>query len=202
MKFYNAGAPNPRKVRIFLAEKGLEIPRIDLDLGAGESRTPEFLAKNRLGETPVLELDDGTILTENNAICRFLEELHPDPPLFGRDALERAKVEMWTRRIEIQVVATAAHVAEHTFEFFASRRRQVPEFAEAERAALGDKLAWLDSELSDGRPFATGDRFTFADITGMTAGLILGFIDCTVPDENVHLRAYFERLKTRPSWDA
>ena len=202
MKLYNAPAPNPRKVRIFLAEKGIEIPRVDLDLQAGEGRTPEFLAKNSLGHTPVLELDDGTILTESVAICRYLEELHPDPPLFGSTPLERAQVAMWNRRIEIELMNTLGNIAQNTFEFFATRRIQVPAFAEAEREMAVRKLEWLDAEFADGRPFATGDRFTMADITGMCAAMLVGFVEVAVSPELKHVNGWFDRLRARPSWDA
>lgn len=202
MKLYNAGAPNPRKVRIFLAEKGIEVPRVDLDLQAGESRTPEFLAKNALGGTPLLELDDGTILTESTAICRYLEALHPEPALFGRDPLERAKVEMWDRRIELELFNTFGNIAQHSFEFFKTRRIQVPAFAEAERQGAIKKLEWLESEFADGRPFATGEHFTFADVTAMCAAMLAGFVGVEVPDSLKHVRGWFERLQGRASWDA
>ena len=107
MKFYNAAAPNPRRVRIFLAEKGVEIPRQDLDLAKGESRTPEFLAKNSLAGTPILELDDGTVLAESVAICRYLESLYPEPALMGSDAQESAPTEMWNRLVSAPAAAPA-----------------------------------------------------------------------------------------------
>ncbi len=202
MKLYNAPAPNPRKVRIFLAEKGIEIPRVDLDLQAGEARTPEFLAKNSLGLTPVLELDDGTTLSESVAICRYLDELHPDPPLFGTTPLERAQVAMWNRRVELELMDTVGHIAQHTFEFFATRRIQVPAFAEAEREMTARKLAWLDGEFADGRPFAAGDTFTMADITGMCAAMVIGLLEIPVSAELKHVNGWFDRLRARPSWDA
>ena len=96
-------APNPRRVRVFLAEKGIEVPSVQIDIGKGENRKPEFLAKNPMGAVPVLELDDGTCISESLAICRYLEELNPDPSLFGSDAEERALIEMWTRRMEAEI---------------------------------------------------------------------------------------------------
>ena len=202
MKFYNAGAPNPRRVRIFLAEKGAEIPRVDIDLTAGDSRTPEFLAMNSLGGTPVLTLDDGTVITESVAISRFLEEEFPEPPLFGTDQVDRARVEMWIRRMEIEIQAPVGNIAQHTFDFFADKVLQVPEFAEAQRKTAKEKWIWLDREMSDGRSFVTGDKFTMADIVGMTAIQVGGFTDAGIPDECVHLKQWEERLKARPSWDA
>src|SRR4051794_10644735 len=109
MKLYEEGrAPNPRRLRIFLAEKGLSVPRVQIDLNKGEHKTPAFTALNPLQRTPALELDDGTVIAESIAICRYFEELHPDPPLFGVGALERARVEMWQRRLEFGLLGTVA----------------------------------------------------------------------------------------------
>ncbi len=202
MKFYDGAAPNPRRVRIFLAEKGVEVPTERLDIPKNEARSPAFLKKNSLGAVPVLELDDGTIITESVAICRYFEELYPDPPLFGADAVERAKVEMWNRRIEIEIMTNIGAVALHTFDFFKDRVMQVPAYAEAQRETSMKKLAWLDGELADGRPYLTGDRFSVADITGMTASMIAGFVGIEIPEELSNLRRWDDRLRSRPSWDA
>lgn len=202
MKLYNGSAPNPRRVRIFMAEKGIESPRVDLNLMENEARTPEFLAKNSLGHVPVLELDDGTVLTESVAICRYLEALHPEPPLFGRDSLERAKVDMWDRRLEIEVMTTLGNIVQHTIPFFADRLIQVPAFAEAQREMALRKFAWLDGELADGRTFVAGNDFTAADITGMTAAMIADFAEVKIPETLTNLRRWDERIRSRPSWDA
>lgn len=202
MKLYNAGAPNPRRVRIFLAEKGIEVPLVNVDIQGGASRTPEFLKLNSLGETPVLELDDGRIITESVAICRYFEAIHPQPALFGGDAVEQAQVEMWNRRMEIQLMGTVGDVARHTFEFFASRIRQLPDYAAAQRAAVPQKWAWLDTELADGRPFVAGKRFSVADITGMTALLIGDFLEIPVPADLQNVGRWAAAVRGRPSWDA
>ncbi|MGI9463703.1 MAG: glutathione S-transferase family protein [Aestuariivirgaceae bacterium] len=202
MKFYNAAAPSPRRVRIFLAEKNLELPRDDLDLQQGATRTPEFLAKNSLGGTPVLELDDGTILTESVAICRYIESMHPAPPLMGADELNAAKVEMWNRRMEIEIFATLANIAQHTFDFFADKLEQVPAFAEAQKRMAVKKWQWLEGELADGRPFIAGDRFSIADITGMAALMVGDFVGVEIPTSLGHVNNWNDSVRSRASWDA
>ncbi len=202
MKFYNAAAPSPRRVRIFLAEKGIELPREDLDLQQGATRTTEFLAKNSLGGTPVLELDDGTILTESVAICRYLESQHPQPPLMGIDSLDAAKVEMWNRRMEIEIFSTLGSIAQHSFEFFADKLEQVPAFAEAQRRLAVRKWQWLDGELADGRPYVAGQRFSIADITGMAALMLGDFVGVEIPTSLNHLKRWNEDMRARSSWKA
>lgn len=133
MKLYCGIGPNSYRVRIFLTEKGIEVPRVEIDLLKGEHKSPEFLKINSLGYVPALELDDGTIITESVAICRFFEETHPRPPLFGTDPVSRAKVEMWNRRAELEVFATVGDYALHTQEFFKDRLPQHP--ASAKRSA-------------------------------------------------------------------
>ncbi|HEY5658231.1 MAG TPA: glutathione S-transferase family protein [Myxococcota bacterium] len=199
MKLYDhALAPNPRRVRVFLAEKGVEVPRIPVDIAKGETRSPEFLAKNPLGGLPVLELDDGRYLTESVAICRYFEERHPEPPLMGRDAEERPWVEMWNRRMEIEVLFTIAQTFRNTHEFFKGRIPQVPEWGEVCRAAAHKRMAWLDQELAD-RPFVAGERFTIADITALV-GIDFGRV-CNIRIDAAHknLQRWYEAVSSRPS---
>jgi len=202
MKLYNAQAPNPWRVRIFCMEKGLDVPRVDLEFGKGDTRTPEFLAMNSLGEVPVLELDDGRVLTESVAICRYLESLHPEPNLMGRDGFDQARIEMWNRRIELHVSVTVANVGLHTIPFFAKKVEQVPVFAEAQRRTLAKKWAWLDREMADGRPYFAGDRFTVADITGMLALRVADIVDETIPPELANLKQWETSVRSRSSWNA
>ncbi len=203
MKIYTyQRAPNARRVRTFLAEKGMDVPQVEVDLMDGANRAPGFLAKNSLGEVPVLELDNGRIITESVAICRYLEALNPRPSLFGIDPVEQATVEMWTRRIELHVVGTVANIALHTFEFFAAKVEQVPEFAATQRRALDKKWAWLDSEISGGRPFLAGDRFTVADITGMMALWISDVLEAPIADDLAHVKRWEKSVRARPSWNA
>ena len=155
MKLYNGAAPNPRRVRIFLAEKGIDVPLENLELQKGETRTPAYLAKNSLGHIPILELEDGTIITESIAICRFFEAKHPDPPLFGTDVVDQAKVEMWNRRMEIEVFGPIGNVAQHTHPFFADKVKQMPDFAQSQREVASQKWQWLEQEMADGRPVSS-----------------------------------------------
>jgi glutathione S-transferase len=199
MKLYNLKAGlNPRRVRIFLAEKAITVPTLDLDMEKGENRTPEFLAKNPLGTLPVLELDDGTILSESMAICRYLEELHPEPRLFGEDALDRARVEMWTRRIEFELMMPVTGAFIHTHPFWAGRRRQVPAYGELARAMAFEAMAWLDRELA-GRAYIAGERYTVADIAAQCT-LILGKGTGTrVPEGLANLDRWFATVSARPT---
>ena len=200
MKLYSAPSVNPRRVRIFLAEKGNEIPRVDLNILKGESRTPEILRLNSLGQVPVLEFDDGRVLTESVAICRFLECEFPDPPLMGVGAFDQAHIEMWNRRVEIQILATLSSIIEHEFPIFAEKIEQVSEFAAAQKRAAPKKWAWLNSEMADGRPFIAGERFSIADITGMVALAVSDYLEISIPEDLKQVRRWAEVVKARPSW--
>lgn len=202
MKLHDGKAPSPKRVRIFLHEKGIEVPSTVHDVLGGDTRTPEFMAINSLGEVPALELGDGRTLTESVAICRYVEALHPDPSLFGRDAFEQAHVEMWNRRIELGVHATIGAIGRHEIPFFADKLEQLPAYAAARRRELPKQWAWLNAEISDGRPFLTGGDFTVADITGMAALIISEFIETPVPDDLTHVKNWEQRLRARPSWSA
>ena len=191
-------APNPRRVRIFLAEKGISVPRREVDIGAAENRTPAFLEKNPLGGLPVLELDDGTCLSESVAICRYFEELHPEPPLMGTDAVDRARVEMWNRRMELDLFRTITDAFRHGHEFFKGRVTQVPEYAAVCRAAAPGRLAWLDDALAD-RPFVAGERFSIADITALCAVDFGRVIGLRVSPEQKHLSRWHAAVSGRPS---
>lgn len=200
MKFYDlAGSPNTRRVRIYLAEKSLDIETIPVDMQAGENSTPEFLAKNSLGVMPVLELDDGTCISESVAICRYLEELHPDPPLFGRDALERARVEMWNRRMEFQLLLPAMQTFVNSHEMWKGRRPQVPEWADACRQQMRERYVWMNESLT-GRDFLVGDTYTVADITAQCAVLLAKAVcDVRIADDQANLAVWWERVAARPT---
>lgn len=202
MKLYDAMTPNSLRVKVFLAEKGIDVPLHKVSLMEGETRTPEFLAINPFGELPVLELDDGRHLTESVAICRYFEELHPEPRLMGEDAYEQAHVEMWNRRMEFHVFGPIGAVGRHTFEFFADKLEQVPEYAATQSRLFDKNLAWLDSELADGRPFITGDAFTIADITGMAALMVCNIMQKELPGDLKHARRWQETMQTRHSFTA
>lgn len=200
MKLYNGLSPNGARVKAFLSEKGIEIPTIEVSVMDGETRTPAFRKLNSLGEVPVLELDDGTILTESVAICRYLEMLHPKPSLFGEGAREQAQIEMWNRRMERHVFDTVGNVGMHEMPLFADRIEQIPEYAASLRRRFIEKLSWLDAEMSDGRPFVTGENFSVADITGMAALMVCHFIEATVPTNVTHVKKWESKMRARPSW--
>ena len=199
MKLYDSAmAPNPRRVRIFLAEKGITVPIVQVDIGKAESRQPAFLAKNPLGGLPVLELDDGTCIAESVAICRYFEEIHPQPPLMGTDAKDRALVEMWQRRMELELFRHVTGCFQNTHKFFAGRIPQVPEYGEVCRDAARKRLAWLDGELT-GRPFIAGERYTVADITALCAIDFGRVVDIRIAPEQKNLARWHEAVSARPS---
>jgi glutathione S-transferase len=149
MKLYNHFvAPNPRRVRIFAAEKGIDLTLVEVDILAGQSRTPEFLAKNSSGGVPVLELDDGSYLSESVAICRYLEGLHPEPNLLGRDLREQADIERWNRRMEFELFASIGRTFQNSNPIFEGRFKQFAEYGEAQRTVVYQRLERLDRELN------------------------------------------------------
>ena len=199
MKLYDSAlAPNPRRVRIFLAEKGIEVPLVAVDIVKAENREPAFLAKNPLGGVPILELDDGTIIAESTAICRYFEELQPDPPLMGIDAKDRATVEMWLRRVEFEVAFPIMQTFRNTHDFFKGRIPQVPEWGAVCKQRALEQLAWLDAEMAD-RPFVAGDRYTIADIT-LLIGVDFGRVsNIRIDPEHKNLTRWYGEVSSRPS---
>ena len=191
-------APNPRRVRIFLAEKGIQVPIVAVDIAKAENRQPPFLAKNPLGGLPVLEFDDGTCIAESVAICRYFEETHPEPPLMGTSALDRALVEMWQRRMELELFRNVTGCFQNTHKFFAGRIPQVPEYGEVCRNAARARLAWLDGELA-GRPFVAGQRYTIADITALCAVDFGRVSDIRIQPEQQNLARWYATVSSRPS---
>ena len=165
MKLFTGIGPNPRVVHVFLAEKGIEIEREAVDLMSGENRQEPHLARNPAGQLPCLQLDDGSYLAEITAICEYLDEIHPEPPLVGTTPEERGETRMWVRRIDLNIIEPIGH----GFRFgpgadlFKDRIHVIPQAAEDFQQIAQEKLAWLDG-LIQGREFVTGDRFTLADI--------------------------------------
>jgi glutathione S-transferase len=203
VKLYDGGrAPNPRRTRIFLAEKGLKVPTQQVDLGALEQMNPDYAEINPLKRVPALVLDDGTVLTESVAICRYFEGVHPEPPLFGRGALESARVEMWNRRLELNLLFAVAHVFRHTHPAMKEMEvPQVPAWAEANKPRIVEFLGVVDRELA-GRRFITGDTFTIADITGLVALDFMKPAKLSVPNELAQVRRWHAELSARPSASA
>ena len=200
MKLYDGGrVPNARRVRVYLAEKGLTIPVVPVDLGRNEHKTPEFSARNPLQRVPVLELDDGTILTESIAICRYFEELHPTPPLFGTGAQGRALAEMWQRRIEFELYLPIAHAFRHTHPAMAGYEvPQVPEWGVVNRDRAVAFMRILDRHLA-GKPFVCGDAISVGDITGLVALDFLKAAKIEFPADLPNLKRWYDALSARPS---
>jgi glutathione S-transferase len=200
MKLYDGGrAPNPRRVRIYLAEKAISVPTEQVDLGALAHRSAAYTAINPLQRVPALVLDDGTVLTETIAICRYLEMLHPEPPLFGVGPKDAAIVEMWQRRIELHLFFPVAHVFRNSHPAMKEMEvPQVPAWAEANKPRVMEFLQLLDGELQ-GRSFVAGDRYTVADITGLTAIDFMKPAKLSVPDGLANVRRWHADVSARPS---
>lgn len=202
MKLYDATiAPNPRRVRIFAAEKGIELPLEPVDIRSGVNRQEEFLRKNPLGGLPVLELDDGTCIAESLVICEYLEDKHPDPPLLGRTPEERAIVRMWERRAELEVMHTMLGAFRNSSPFFKGRITQVPEMVEPLRAAAAKRLAWIDEELG-GREFLAGKDYSIADITLFCTVDFGGMVGENYDPSLRNLAKWHEAMKGRASASA
>ncbi len=165
MKFYNSVGPNPRAVRMFMAEKGLDIAKVEVDLMKGENRQAAYTAKNTAGQMPCLELDDGTVIAEITAICEYLEDTHPRPALIGTTPKEKAETRMWTRRIDLNICEPMANGFRFSqgLPLFQNRIPTAPEAADGLKRIAQDRLLWLDKQLA-GRQWVCGDRFTYADI--------------------------------------
>lgn len=205
MKLYNEDnpAPNPRKVRIFLAEKGLSVPMERVRMMKREHKAPEFLEKNSLGQVPVLELDDGTCLSESLAICRYLEELNPAPPLFGRTTLERAQTEMWVRRGEFRLWSPMGQVWINADPRTAAvNPNQFKDYGEHSRKVVASAMRWIDRELADGREFLVDSYFSMADIVLLCGIDFAKFVNMEMPEDAPHLRAWHTRVSARPSASA
>lgn len=199
MKLYTSVGPNPRVVKMFLAEKGLDVQRIEVDLRAGENRRAPYLAINPAGQTPALELPSGAFVTEITAICEYLEEVTPNPPLIGTNAEERAHTRMWTRRVDLKVcepMANGFRFAEG-LPMFEPRMRCLPEAAPGLKAVAQDGVAWMDANMEG--PWLAGGRFTLADI------LLFAFLDFgamvgqPLDPKFAKIGDWFERVKARPS---
>lgn len=203
MKIYDGGkAPNPRRVRIYLAEKGIDVPLEPVDMGALEHKSEKITKRNPLQRLPVLEFDDGTTLSETVAICRYFEELHPEPPLMGTDALDKAIVEMWQRRVELHFLTPVAHAFRHIHP--AMKEWEIPQIAdwgEANKPKALEFIRLMDKELA-GRAFIAGDRYTIADITATIATDFMKPARIAIPEDATNFIRWYEAMKARPSYGA
>ena len=205
MKLYTyAGAPNPRRVHIYLAEKGIEVPFEHVDIMKRENRTPEFMKSvNALGGIPVLELDDGTHITESVAICRYFEVEHPQPPLFGVSAKEQGLVEMWIRRIELNLMTPVGMVWVHGSPLTKQvMKNQIPEVAEQNRGLVRGVFRFLDRRLAD-HEFLAGETYSVADILALcTMDFAAKLNDLPHSSEQKHLSRWYDAVSGRPSSSA
>jgi len=201
MLFYDSAspAPNPRRVRIFLAEKHVRVPMVQISIPKAEHKAEDFLAVNPYGQTPALAFDDGRVLTESVAICRYFEVLHPDPPLFGQGAHNIAEIDMWTRRIELRLMTPLSMVWQHTHPWTARIvKPQYTEFGESQRPRVVAAMAEFDRALTRGE-WLDGVRYTIADIVLLTTIDFANFVGIAVPDDLVALKAWHRRASDRPS---
>jgi glutathione S-transferase len=197
--YHDTRAPNPRRVRIFLAEKNLAYETIEVSIANAANLTPEFRKKNPLQILPVLELSDGRVLRESIAICRYLEELQPEPNLMGGDPWERAVIEQWNRHAELELLMPITVVFRNTHKFWIGRIKQAPEIGPVFKELIASRYDWLDRELAQ-RPYLAGDRFTVADITALCSIDFARVVDIRIdPKAHPHLAAWHERVSARPS---
>jgi len=200
MKLYDSPlAPNPRRVTVFMAEKGIEIPTVDINLMKGEHRKPEYREVAPNAKVPALELDDGTVLLETVAICRYLEGLHPEPNLMGRDSHETALIEMWQRRMEFELFLPSAFAFRHLHPVAATLEGQIAEYGEVCKASGQKRYEILDKDLGKSE-FIAGDRFTIADITAICSiDFAAAVSDIHIQDGQDNLKRWHAAVSSRPS---
>jgi glutathione S-transferase len=204
LRLYDATGPNPRVVRMFIAEKGIVVPTTVFVIGTGQNLTPAHLARNPLGQVPVLEADDGTCISETLAICEYLEEVHPEPSLFGRTPEQRGETRMWARRVDLSIgepLLNAYRMSPAGWRRFRERSRLAPEGARAMREIGAQNLAWLDGHLARNE-YLCGARFSAADIllyVTLSYALEVGF---ALAPEWQGVSRWVETLSRRPSAEA
>lgn len=194
-------APNPRRVRIFLAEKGIDLPETPINMLKREHKSDEHKARNSLGQVPTLELDDGTCISETVSICRYFEATHPTPPLFGTTPVEQALIDMWVRRIEFMVMMPVGNYWRHAHPRTAALLTQYKDFGESNVATYRGAQKWLDREL-EGRTFLAGDSYSIADICLLTTVDFAGWIGLPMDESFGNLKAWHDRVSARPSAQA
>jgi glutathione S-transferase len=199
MKIYDfVGAPNPKKLRAYLAEKGLQVPMEQVNIVSGENRTPEFLKKNPLAGLPVLELDDGSYLTESLAIMEYFEELHPNPPMIGTTPLERARVRSLERICELGVLTRVGTIFQNTHPFMAGRVKQSADAAETARTQMAASLKAIDEKIGT-RAFVAGERPTIADCTLLAALEFADFVGVPLDPGFTNVARWYADFRKRPS---
>lgn len=204
MKLYSAPmpAPNPRRVRMFAAEKGIVLDEVMLDLRQRDHKAPDHVARNSLGQVPVLETDHGALISETIAICRYLDATHPEPPLFGRTPMEVATIDMWVRRVEIQIGEPVKMFWRHAHPATAALIDQHQAFGESNRAILARSMAWLDREMADGRSFLVGDALSIVDVAAVTILDFATLIGMAPVTDVPLIAAWHDRMSKRDSYRA
>ena len=200
MKLYNSIGPNPQVVRMFIAELGLDIETIEIDLMAGENRQEEHLKRNPSGQSPTLELEDGSFLSEITAICEYLDEKQGNTDLMGKTPEERASTRMWTRRVDLQIIEplTTGFRYSEGLELFKSRMQTIPEAADGLKSIAQEKLTWLNGEM-DGKDYICGDRFSLADIMLFCFIAFGATVGQNLSEENTNITSWYNRVKERSS---
>ncbi len=196
--FSSTTAPNPRRVKIYLAEKGIEIPYVNIDLKEGDNLTEEFRKKNLFGKVPVLELDDGTFISESMAICRYFEMLHPEPSLFGKTPLEVATIEMWNRQVDIYLIVLVGFAFRHTTGYYSDRETVIKAWGEESLKRAITSFGLLERRLADSR-FLAGDAFSVADITAFCAVDFAKLVKWKIEDSQPNLLRWYKEVASRPS---
>lgn len=191
-------APNPMRLNLFLAEKGVDVPRETVNLMENQHKTEDYLSIVGVPVCPAVVLSDGSVLTETQAICRYVEALYPEPNMMGQDPLEMAEIEMWQRRVEFGLWSSVAACFRHTNPNMRVLEDQVPEWGEVNRGRINGHLEALDRRLED-REFLAADRFTIADITGFLATGLNRIIKYEIPETLTNVAAWRARIKQRPS---
>jgi glutathione S-transferase len=203
MKLYNSIGPNPKLVRMFMAEKGIEVPQVWVDLMKLENRQGDYLKVNPHGQCPALELDDGQVICEVTVICEYLEDTHPEPPLIGRSPKQKAEARMWARRVDLNICEPMANGFRfgEGLEMFKERIVCVPEAADGLKRIAQDRLSWLDRQM-DGKSWIVGERLTLADLLLFAWVNVFKDRNQPLPADARNLQAWFERMAARPSAEA
>ena len=204
MKLYNSMGPNPHMVRMYAAELGVDLALEDVDLMGGENRQAAFLAKNPSGQSPALELDDGTVLAEITAICEYLDDITDGKALIGSTPEERANTHMWTRRVDLNICEPLGNGFRYAegLQIFESRMITIPEAADGLKRIAQAKLTWLDEQMSDGREFIAGASLSMADILLYSMMVFFAGVGQPLNPENTNVQAWFDRMAARPSAQA
>ncbi|MEP2653837.1 MAG: glutathione S-transferase [Paraglaciecola sp.] len=199
MKIYDAKtAPSPRRVRIFLAEKAIPMEYVQVDLQKGENLSTEMRIKNPVGKIPILELDDGTCISEGASICRYFEEIQPEPSLMGATALEKAQIDMWHRQVELYFFGQVGMCFQHSTGYFKDRMTPVKEYGEVAGKNATGFLNVLERRLAESE-YIAGDYYSIADITALCALDFARVVNIQLTEKHPNLKRWYDLVSNRPS---